>query len=285
MRYAFFILLIANGATCADVTLEWTFKPGDSFVTERVYRQEQEIEVKGKSFKQDTTNTWLVRVNVLEKRGGNWALGLKVEDATYKTTGVGNPAVFDDKLAARMKGAGLGLVVTPYGEVKKLSGYGDFVKKLADGKEDTEKVLRTLFSEEGLQETFEEIFAFLPRKSVDKGERWKREALDPAPPFGSFKTRFDYVYRGVQEDLHAIEYTMQTAYQKPSDPPALFRVVKGSLSGEEGKGLYLFDAEAGRLVRGEKTMLVRGQVTIEASGAESTLKFSSKNRLKVRVVK
>lgn len=284
MRLLSLLVLAIPVPVRADVKLEWKFATDDSFRLERVYRQAQEIEVKGRAYKQETVSTWMTRVQFMEKQHGNYVLRLRLEDVTYKTSGVGNPMMFDDKLAAKMKGLTLTLHVSPHGEVKKLQGYDEFVKKLSEGKADAEKVLRSLFTEEGMQETYGEIFAFLPRKGVEKAAKWKRSATDPVPPFGSFKSKFDYVYTGMEDSLHAIEYTIGTTYQKPTDQPDLFRVVKGTLSGEEGKGKYLFDAAAGRLVRGEKSMVVRGQVTIETGGVQTDLRFVSTNHLKVRIL-
>jgi len=282
--FSFLVLASLPSALHAGRTLQWHFPVGESFRIERVYHQSQEIEVKGRAYKQETTSTWLTRVDIKEKRLGAYVLQLTLEDVSYTSKGVSHPVGFDNKLAAKMKGLSLTLTVTTHGEIKKLQGYGEFVKRLSEGNVDTEKVLRALFTEEGMQETYEEIFACLPTKSVDKGARWKRSAVDPVPPFGSFKSRFDYVYDGIEDGLHAIKYTIVTTYQKPGDQPDLFRVVKGSLTGDEGKGKFLFDANTGRLVRGEKTMVVRGQVTVETGGVQTVLQFVSNNRLKVRVV-
>lgn len=277
------LILLAPLAASAGVRLEWKFAPGDSFVIERVYQQKQEIDVKGRAYKQDTTSTWQMRFTVKEKSRGNALLAVTIEDVAYKTTGVGHPVAFDDKLAARMKGVSLSFTVTPRGEVKKLLGYDEFLKKVSEGKKDTENVLRTLFSEEGLQETFEEIFAFLPAKAVDKGDHWKRAAVDPVPPFGSFKSAIEYTYGGQEDGLHVIRYAIKTTYQKPKDTPELFRLVKAELTGEAGQGRFFFDPDAGRLIRGEKTMTVRGQVTLETGGVETELRFVSENRMKLRL--
>jgi hypothetical protein len=284
MRHGAVILVcLVPLSAAAQTRLEWRFNVGDSFLLERVYRQKQEIEVKGRSFKHDVSTSWLTRVAVKEKHFWQWVLQVTFEEVSYKNDGAMNPALFDDKLAERLKGLSLSLVVTSRGEVKKMIGYDEFVAKLSEGKKDVEKVVRALFSEAGLREGFEEVLGFVPHKAVTKGQTWQREAVDPLPPFGSFHSEFDYRYEGMRDGLHAVAYGIRTTYRKPGDGHDLFKVVKGSLSAEDGKGVYLFDVEAGRLVRGDKSMVVRGEVTIEAGGMETTLRFVSENQLKVRV--
>lgn len=287
MRSLFPLLmfLALSSSSQGSVKLEWKFTPGESFLTERVYDQKQEITVKGRTFSQEVAGTWRARFTVLSRYWGKWLLQVTLEEVSYKTGGLGGPAAFDEKLAARLKGASLTLLLTGQGEVNRLRGYDDFIRQLAEGKPENEKVLKALFSEEGLEETFAEMFAFLPRKAADPGDKWERDTVEPVPPFGFFRSRFEYQYEGLKEGAHAISYTVKTEFNKPKDPPALFRLIKGELTGEEGKGFALFDADAGRLVRGERTMTVRGQLTIEAAGVQSEMRFVSQNRLKVRVVR
>src|SRR5207249_1910149 len=101
------------------------------------------------------------------------------------------------------------------------------------------------------------------------GDKWSREAVEPVPPFGAFLSKLEYEYVGTSpggpDPLHVISCKVETKYRKPKEDAELFRVVKGELSGEEGEGSFLFDAEAGRLVRCDKSMVVRGQLTIEAN--------------------
>jgi len=269
----------------AQVRLEWKFAPGDSFVVERQLTQVQEIEVKDRTFKHENHSTWKVRVAVTDRQRDNGVLTLTLEDVSYEAKGVGNPAAFDDKLAARMKGASFTLTVSPQGTVKKLEGYDAFISKLAEDKPDAERVLRTVFAEEGMEETCAEIFSFLPRKAVRVGDKWTRETVEPVPPFGALQSKLEYQYLGVpvKEPLHVINCTIETTFKKPAAEPDLFRVVKRELQSDEGQASFVFDVRTGRLVSSERSMIVRGNVTVEVNEQRTEMRFVSQNRLKVRV--
>lgn len=278
------LLLTFLSPLSAGTRLEWSFTPGDTFRLERIYKQSQEIEVKDRSYKQEITSTWLTRIDVKEKKRDSHVLQITLEEVDYKASGVGGAPAVDDKLVRKLKGMTLTLTVNSPGQIKKLQGYDEFIKRVAEGETETEKVLRSLFSEEGLRESYEEVLAFLPRKTVEKGARWKRTAIDPLPPFGSFQSKYEYTYGGMEEGMHVIPFTISTTYRKPVKQPDLFRIVKGSLTGEEGRGRFFFDASAGRLVRGGKSMVVRGELTIETGGVETVMRFVSRNRLNVRML-
>ncbi|MFO0969785.1 MAG: DUF6263 family protein [Gemmataceae bacterium] len=275
------LLPLFAGPAAAQLKLQWHFKPGEQFVLERVYRQKQDIEVKDRSLKHETTNRWTLRLTVKEKHLTHWDIRATFEEVVCKDGGAIPPAAFDEKLAARLKGLSLVLHVNGQGEVKKIVGYDNFLTKLSEGKRDAEKVVHALFSEEGLHAIFEEVFAFLPPKTAKRGESWKRETVDPVPPFGSFKTQLRYSYEGERDGLHAIDFTTRTVLQKSSEKSDLFRVLKTALTGEEGRGTYLFDPIAGRLVRGERAMTLRGELTVEAAGVTTTMRFVSQNELKL----
>ncbi|MCI0642822.1 MAG: DUF6263 family protein [Gemmataceae bacterium] len=267
----------------AQSKLEWKFEPGDVFFTERVYAQKQVIEVKNKQFKQESSNTWITRVTVKEKVVQGHVLEFKIESVTYKTSGPAVAGGFDDKMAAKMKGAVFSAVVTPAGRIAKFHGYDEFLQRLSEKNAEVEKVLKVLLSEETIKEGLEETLGFLPEKPVARNDRWKRESVEQAPPFGSFKTVFEYVLEDEKDGAHMIACAIKMTYAKPAADHELFRVVKGGLSAEDGKAQYVFDNDKGRLVRGEKSIHLKGDILLEAMGNETPMVFTSENTLKIRV--
>lgn len=278
------LLLLSAAPASAQVKLEWKFEPGDTFLTERLYHQKLAVEVKGKQTRQEKSNTWLTRITVKEKTSGGYVLDCKIEAVTYKTHGAAPPDPFDEKLAAKMKGAGFLATITVQGKVAKFDGYDAFVQKLAEKNESVEKVLRVVVSEEALRDGLEDTFGFLPPKPVKPGDKWKRESIDPAPPFGSFKVATEYSYDGATNDQHKISFTTKMTYRPPSADPELFRIVKGGLKADEGKGTFLFDGNQGRMIRGEKTTHFKGDLVLESMGQQTPLEFTSDNTLTLRVV-
>ena len=283
MRCLAFVLLFAAVPCQAQTKLEWLFKDGETVFAERIYTQKQSVEVKNKLFNQERTKTWVTAITVKEKTAAGYVLDLKVESVAFKSTGPPVPGGFDDKMAAKMKGTQFTATINPQGKVLKFEGYDAFIQKLAEKKTEVEKVLRGVLSEEGVREDVEEIFSFLPDKAVQKGDKWKREAVDPVPPFGSFRSVFDYVCEGDDEGLVTIGYSIKMTYKAPSGDGDLFRVVKGGLKGEEGKGTFVFDSKKGRLVSGEKSVQVRGDLVIESMGNQTPMEFTSQNTLRVRL--
>ncbi len=284
---AFLIVLLGVHPVSAQVKLEWRFKEGETFFAERVYTQKQAVEMKGKAFKEQRSKTWLSAITVKEKTKAGYILELKVESAIFRSDGERrdvSPAVASDELlAAKFKGCSFNVTVSPQGKVSKFEGYEAFIQKLTDKNADGEKALRALITEEGLREDAEEVFGWLPERIVRKGDKWKREAVEPMPPFGSFKSTYEYVLDTEQGPEVGIGLSTKMSYRPPGNEAELFKVVKGSLKGEDGKGALVFDIEAGRLVSSHKSVLVRGELILESMGHQTKADFTSENELRVRV--
>lgn len=281
---AYSLLVCAAQPAPAPARLEWKFVEGESFVLERLFSQKQVIEINAKTFTQETTSAWLTSITVKEKNVRGAVLMVAIESVKSKSTGAGNGKALDDALAEKMKGLTFTLTVTPQGRITRLEGYEAFVKKLAEGKVDVEKSLRVLISEESLRDGWDEIFAFLPERAVSRGDKWKRSATESAPPFGSFKSVFEYGYDGEKDDLHTVLFTLKMTYQPAASPTDLIRVIKGGLKGDESSGTLLFDAVKGRLVRGEKSLKMHGELTIESLGKTIPLEFRCEHSLRIRVL-
>lgn len=276
-------LILGAGPAFAQTRLEWKFAAGDSFVLERIYTQRQEMELGAKKFVQETASTWLTSVAIKEKGPKGALLVLTIESVQIKSIGSGSTGGIDNKLAEKMKGLSLTLTLTPHGKITRLDGYDAFIKALAEGKVEVEKALRSLLTEESLRDGFDEVFGFLPERAVSKGDKWKRAATEAAPPFGSFKSSFEYTYGGETDQLHEVSYLIKTAYQ-PAAASDLFRLVKGGLKSEEGGGEFIFDAARGRLVRGEKSLKLQGDLVIESLGKQSAVTFRSIHTMRIRVL-
>ena len=236
------LVVLAFGATplSAQIKLEWKFTEGATFFVERAYTQKQTVETKNKLLKEQRSKTWVLAVKVKEKTASGQALDLTIESVAIASDAKGG---LEDALAAKMKGARFSATVTPQGRLAQFGGYEPFIQKLAEKNADTEKVLRALLSEEAIREDIEELFHFLPDKSVRKGDQWKRESIEPVPPFGSFKSTFAYALEDDKNETLPISYTIKMAYKPPGADSDLFRVIKGTLSAEDGQGSLRFDVK------------------------------------------
>ncbi|MBI3411896.1 MAG: hypothetical protein HY040_26495 [Planctomycetes bacterium] len=287
-RLACFLLFAWAQPALAQTRLEWKFAEGDSFALERIYTQKQIIDVNGKTFTQETTSKWLTTVAVSEKNARTAVLLLTIDGVSIKTNGPGLTGGVDEKLAEKMKGQSLTVTLTPHGRITRLEGYDTFVKKLAENKADVEKTLRALLSEESLRDGLEEIFGFLPDRAVAKGDKWKRTATEAAPPFGALKSVFEYVYEGEKDDEHIVSHGVKMTYQPASAGAGtgadVFKVLKGNLKSAEGGGNFAFNAQKGRLIRGEKSLKMQGDILIESLGKQSQVEFRAEHELRIRVL-
>jgi hypothetical protein len=285
----------------AQVKLEWQLQEGKTFFVKRVYMQKQSVEINGKSFKEERAKTWVTAVTAKEKTPAGYVLELKIDSVSFQSAGkmpagervgMNAPAQggLDDALAAKVKGSAFTAVVTAQGKLVKFEGYDAFILKLAGKNAERDKVLRALLTEQTLREDMEDIFHFLPEKAVRKGDKWKRDTIEPVPPFGLFKSVLEYVLD--EEELVeggnaggrvGISYKIKTTYKPPNEAADLIRIVKGSLKAEEGKGSIIFDVKQGRLVRSEKTAHIRGDLVIESMGKQMRMEFSSENAVHVEV--
>src|SRR5262249_24469090 len=184
----------------------------------------------------------------------------------------GAPGGTDDKFNQQLVGATFKVTVNPKGEVTKFEGYDDLMKKLVGDDANGRKVFQAIMPEEAFKRSAAEAFAFLPDQPVKTGAQWERKLETSLGPLGSFSTKRQYTYEGQEQadnkTLEKITFTASTAYtpRKPGDTTFPFQVSKGDLKVEDLKGVIYFDAAAGRLVRSESSMKVRGNVTIVISG-------------------
>jgi Family of unknown function (DUF6263) len=271
----------------AQTSLLWKFGKGQVFDVERTASQKQTVEIEGKHFKQQRQSAWHVRLEVKEKQAANVVMLALLTKVEHHLTGGADADSIDPKLHEKMQGSSFTLTVTPDGRIVQLQGYEDFLKRVAGMDKARLKALGVTFPESALKEALADLFGPLPQKSVANGDAWQREYVEPIPHFGSLRSTASYTYEGQAKKRERIAYTIQTRYEAPpkDDKMAPFRVVKGRIDSAKAKGMIAFDQAAGRLVEHERTMLLRGTLTIEVMDREQPLKFSSENEVKIRLKK
>lgn len=284
-RWALALLLFSPAATDAQEAMRWKLEPGQAFTIERVAQQDQTVELKDKSFRQKSVSTWLVRFEVLSKDAASYRLAATLSKVEHKVTGTVPASAVDDKLAQAMRGARFTLKITPAGDIRALNGYEEFLQKASDKKPARVKALRVTLPEEWLKSAFADMLGRLPARPRATGATWERSVVEPIPHFGAFRSTWRYTRGEPERTGQVITYTVATKYEPPgAGDAALFRVVKGELRGEEGRGKVVFDANAGRLVSHERSMRVRGSLTVEAAGRTVPLEFRSIDEVRIRMV-
>lgn len=285
MRSELLFLVLSAAPLHGQTTLAWRFQPGDAFQIERTFEQKQTVEVQQRTFEQATTSVWLTTFTVQKVDGEAAAVDMIFDRVTTKSNAKAmGDGPSDSQLAERFQGGKLILKITPAGRIQQLDGYGDLLKRLSHNQPEAEKSLRFIVPETGLKDGIEEIFGFVPEKPVHPGDRWQREGIEPVVPFGNLKTVFRYRYDGKRDDGHAIAMTLDTTYVPPPKDFELFQVIAGKVASEKGTGMFVFDVDKGRGVRGEKTFQVHGALTLETAGKRNEVKFTSANRVAWRTI-
>ena len=103
--------------------------------------------------------------------------------------------------------------------------------------------------------------------------------------FGSFEQTTDFKYLGPRDGLHAVETLTKTTYKAPryAVENDVFRILKGEVSADDGKGTFHFDAELGRMRRVQKSINLRGDLTLETLNGTQRVAFTSTTETEIRV--
>lgn len=272
-----------------QTTLEWKFKEGDKFYVEETNDMKQSITfiALNKEIKQNSKTTILSSYTVkkVAAAGKEVTLVQKIENVDVKTSGDSLGGTME-KVLEKLQGAVFTFTLKN-GQVTKLEGYNDFIKKLADGDETTATFAKELLSEELIKMGLDGTFGNLPDKAVKADDVWSKNSTVPLGPLGSFKTTNDYTFKDQDKDGAHITYKMKMKYEAPKAGGAfggLLTIVKSTLKSDNGKGTIDFDAEKGRLIRASNSMVMRGGMTVEAMGNRLELSLNVDQSTSTRVL-
>jgi hypothetical protein len=275
----------------AQVQMEWKLKEGDKFFLETISSLKQQMRTQGKEMKQDLEVATVFSLTVEKKNADNTAvLEQKIEGLMVKNA-AGQAAGTDEKFNQQLVGAAFKVTLSPRGEVAKFEGYDDLLKKVAGDDANARKTVQSIVSEEVFKVSVAEAFGFLPDKPVKTGDSWERETTRPLGPLGSIVSKRKYSYDGSEmvegKPLEKITFTATSTYTapKPGEPNAFqFQVAKAALNLEDVKGTFLFDAAAGRLVRSEMGLKLKGTVVIVVMGTNLETEAQQDQTTRMRVL-
>jgi Family of unknown function (DUF6263) len=260
---------VAAPAFAQEVKMQLKFKEGDKFWVEEVANQKQKITVMGQDIQIDMKVTTIRSFTVQKVTSQDIVLAMKIEDVDVKSEGP-LAAIFD-QVTGKTKGASLVLTVTPAGKVKKVEGFGEFVKKLAGGEDETAKAMKDILSEDMLTQGVEQAFAFVPEKAVKPGDSWDQQTKFALGPLGSIQLKNNYTYKGKKEGGEEISDKLDMQFLPPKQGSAfagaIVKMLKTDVKGD-GKATFIFDVQKGRLANSTTSMQLQGTMTMEAGGME-----------------
>jgi hypothetical protein len=255
---------------CAQETkLQWKFKEGETFFVEDVVTTKYTVTAQGLAVNQDSEEklTTLTSYKVQKVTGDSIVLVMTIEDVETKggggLTGTG-------KIMEKVKGAVFTVTITPGGKVTKFEGFESLAKQLGDGDEDVAKMLKAIITEEMFRQPLENSFGFMPDKAVKKGDTWTKDSVYPLGPLGEFKTASTYTYKGPGDGGESIgmKQSLTYAFKKGAEIAGLFKIVKGNLKANKAHGVFVFDADKGRMASASVSMQMNGSLTMDINGQQ-----------------
>jgi len=278
------VLLAATPVYGQEVNLQWKFKEGDKIWVEEMSTLKTTVSLQNNPvLKSEDKTTSLTSYTIKKVAADSIVMEMKKEEVAARTD---NPLLSGmmKKIMDKAKGATFTVTINPAGKVTKFEGYEAFAKDRAKGDDEVAKNIPEFLPEEGFRMEAEEAFSILPDKAVKKGDTWTRSAVYPFSSLGKLKSENTYSLNGQGKDGDEIEVKFKMEYMPPKDAGlgGLFKIVRGDLKPVQ-KATYVFDPEKGRLVSSTTTMQVRGPLTINSGGAESTIDIALDSSSTLRV--
>lgn len=165
-------------------------------------------------------------------------------------------------------------------EVTKVDGRDQFIGKLVTANPQMKPLLETILSKDALKEMAEPTFAVVPGKAVAKGEKWTRKSNLNMGPIGQYENVYTYEYEGSDKDLAKIKVDTQLTYKEPGDTAGAgglpFKIKSAKLKSTQtpGQSLVTFNTKTGRLERSVTKVELKGELTIEIGGQNTTVNLS-----------
>lgn len=285
--YGWVVLALAaglSGSAQGEVKLEWKFTQGDKFYLENATNLKQTVEVMGQKIPMDSLNTTISSFKVVTVGPTEVVLEQKIEKVNVKAGQGLDPQA---KVAEQMVGSVFKITLNNKGEVTKIEGFDDLIKKLSQGNDEIGKLLKSILTEDTMKQGIQEAFSFVPGKPVNKGDSWKRQMRLSMGPMGTFIVDMDYTYQGKAKDGEEVGLKGTYSYEAPKGGAGglPFKVTKGEFKTEEAKGTLIFDAVNGRLVRHEFKAKLNGSMSISVADQNADMTLKQETDTKIRVLK
>jgi hypothetical protein len=272
------------------VRLEWQFVTDKPFYQKTVTQTSQKMKVAGNEITQTQTQVFLVRwAPVKQLPDRSWVINQKIE-AVRVDIDIGGSKISIDSARPDVNnplseffdalvGAELTLTISPRKKVTKVEGRDALLAKLAKANPALKPMLEAVLSESGLKEMAEPLFAPLPGKSVQKGERWAEESKVDMGPLGTYAVTSRYVFEGPDtkdRKLVRVGVNKKLTYTAPRPGAGgglPFKVKSSDLKSSEATGTIFVSPSKGRIERSEVATRLRGRMTIEIGGMDTEIEI------------
>ncbi|MFL5245502.1 MAG: DUF6263 family protein [Gemmataceae bacterium] len=280
----------------AQIRLSWKFKEGEKFYVERVDTVKLSADSIGKPVTQEFEATTVLGFDVVKVESDKITLGLRFEGARFKGEVAGGDAV--TKLMDRLKGVSFTITMDTRGKVTSIKGFDEALKKLGEDKAKADS-MGSVFNQDTIMISLKEIFGFLPDNPAKSGDKWSHFTRMPLGPYGFLQGDYQFVFKGVDQKTkdrslqgQEIEINGKLSFDFPKDgvvAPGI-KVAQAEFKSPNAdqpnsvKGVYWFSAEAGRLIRSEVNIDIRGSLGLQKEDTRLTVNLEMKSASKTRLL-
>jgi hypothetical protein len=284
-----FALLLGGlaGAAPAQEKIRWKFTEGETFYVEEKVHTRQTVKIQDSVQPQELDQTKVSRFKVLKALPEGGAV-LEQKILSLQATPQGAGAKADASVLRHFRGAVFRITLDAKQRVSKLEGYKALTEAIARENPDAAKLLRVLLTKDNLQRPVEALLGFAPEKEVARGDSWKLTSKVPFANFGTLEVTDTYTLRGEEQaDKGVVRVAVATSvtYAAPAEAGGLpFKVVGGDVKVTESKGGFLFNAAAGKLVRRETELTLRGLFTVALGNQRLDMEIEQRQSAVARVL-
>jgi len=267
----------------AQEMLTWKFTTDDVFFVEEVVIQKQSVTIADRTDTKETKQTTITRYQVLDV-SPNGDVDLEITIDSIIDEG-GQPTA----IARRIAGSKFGMTLGADGKLSRFDGYASFVKRVANGNVQFERLFQSVLNEDTLRQTMVQLLTAVPRKSVQRGQSWQQKQSLNVGPFGTLNVDRTFEHKGVadRDGISVVDLELRgvAEYQLP-DPNTSrlpFKISQGSLQVDQFRGTGTYDLARQRLNQLSVTLHVSGSLTISVGPqkAELTIDQSQSSTLRV----
>ena len=254
-------------------------------------KTKQTIKVQGLDVGQTNTQTFYLRLTPDDKVDGNWVVTLRTVGVKMALDIAGSPMKYDSTDAKAVPNAlagpcqalmkvDLALHIDPRTfAIVKVDGREELAKQLGAANPQMAGALQTVLGDAAIKAMIAPGLSAFPSaerrtgKVWADGRQWTHDNLTDLGPLGGYRHRNNYTWK--PDDRVTIESALD--YAPPAGPAAggaPFRVKRGEIEGKStGESFAKFDRARGRFQEIRTGLNLKGILTIDIGGAESTVQL------------
>jgi RNA polymerase sigma factor (sigma-70 family) len=174
-------------------------------------------------------------------------------------------------------------------QVKRIEGKQAFVYQLAVANAAMVYVVNQVLSDEALREPAQSLFAVLPGREVQPGDKWTSESHWDLWPLGTWHFGYTYTYLGPDPrdpDVQLIGIRVGSKLTQAIPPREIglrFRIADGQVQTTTGDGIIRFHSAKGQVESVNLTTRLAAEMTLETESPPTKIEFVLNRSTKVLV--